>query len=30
MAEQQFAQLLASKGGFGLAKLVTAGMEQKE
>ena len=30
LAEQQFAQLLASKGGLGLAKLVTAGLERKE
>jgi peptidoglycan hydrolase FlgJ len=29
LAEQQFAQLLASKGGFGVAKLVIAGLEKK-
>lgn len=28
MAEQQFAQLLASKGGLGLAKLVVDGLER--
>lgn len=30
MAEQQFAQMLASGGGIGLAKLVARGLEQKE
>jgi flagellar protein FlgJ len=29
MAEQQFAQMLASGGGMGLAKLVTKGLERK-
>ena len=29
MAEQQFAQLLAAKGGFGIAKLVVAGFDKK-
>lgn len=29
MAEQQFAQLLAKQGGFGIAKLVVAGLERK-
>ncbi len=29
MAEQQFAQLLASNGGFGIAKLVVDGLEKK-
>lgn len=28
MAEQQFAQVLASKGGLGLAKLVVDGLER--
>jgi peptidoglycan hydrolase FlgJ len=29
MADQQFAQLLASNGGMGLAKLVVDGLERK-
>lgn len=29
MAQQQFAQALAARGGFGLAKLVVAGLERK-
>jgi flagellar protein FlgJ len=29
LAEQQFAQLLASNGGLGLAKLVADGLERK-
>ena len=29
MAEQQFAQVLASNGGLGLAKLVADGLERK-
>ena len=28
VAEQQFAQMLAQKGGFGLAQLVAAGLER--
>lgn len=30
MAEQQFAQVLASNGGIGLAKLVVDGLERKQ
>ncbi len=30
MAEQAFAQALAAKGSFGIAKLVTAGLERKQ
>jgi peptidoglycan hydrolase FlgJ len=29
MAGQQFAQMLANNGGFGLAKLITAGLKNK-
>lgn len=29
MAEQSFAQALANQGGFGIAKIVTAGIERK-
>jgi Rod binding domain-containing protein len=29
LAGQQFAQLLASNGGFGLAKLIAAGLQPK-
>ena len=28
MAEQQFAQAMSAKGGLGIAKLVTAGLER--
>ena len=28
MAEQQFAQAMSAKGGFGIAKLVTAGIDR--
>ena len=29
LAGQQFAQMLANSGGFGLAKLITAGLKSK-
>jgi Rod binding domain-containing protein len=29
MAAQQFAQILANNGGFGLAKLIVGGLERK-
>ncbi len=29
MAAQQFAQVLSKNGGFGLAKLISAGLERK-
>jgi Rod binding domain-containing protein len=29
MAAQQFAQVLSKNGGFGLAKLITGGLERK-
>lgn len=29
MAAQQFAEVLSKNGGFGLAKLITAGLERK-
>jgi Rod binding domain-containing protein len=30
MAEQAFAQALAAQGSFGIAKIVTAGLERKQ